>query len=97
MKLETLLMMFDILKQQDQTGMKISGNLYYQSPSASNSFHFNEQIGQFRLLKLASDLNDSSIRLQDTPITFGSVSVGDVGRLIIFDYFQNNWPQLYSE
>uniref|UniRef100_A0A915PPH7 Aminopeptidase n=1 Tax=Setaria digitata TaxID=48799 RepID=A0A915PPH7_9BILA len=49
------------------------------------------------LLKLASDLNDSSIRLQDTPITFGNVAVGDVGRLIIFDYFQDSWPQLYAD
>lgn len=51
----------------------------------------------YRLLKLASDLNDSSIRLQDTPSTFGYISIGDVGRLIIFDYFQDSWPQLYSE
>ncbi|EJD75414.1 peptidase family M1 containing protein [Loa loa] len=50
-----------------------------------------------KLLKVASDLNDSSIRLQDTPITFRYVSAGDVGRLIIFDYFQDSWPQLYSE
>uniref|UniRef100_A0A1I7VXG5 Aminopeptidase n=1 Tax=Loa loa TaxID=7209 RepID=A0A1I7VXG5_LOALO len=50
-----------------------------------------------KLLKVASDLNDSSIRLQDTPITFRYVSAGDVGRLIIFDYFQDSWPQLYSD
>ncbi|EJW88532.1 peptidase family M1 containing protein [Wuchereria bancrofti] len=49
------------------------------------------------LLKMASDLNDSSIRLQDTPLTFGYVSAGDVGRLIIFDYFQDSWPQLYTD
>ncbi|CAG9535797.1 unnamed protein product [Cercopithifilaria johnstoni] len=50
-----------------------------------------------KFLKLASNLNDSSIRLQDTPTTFGYVSIGDVGRLIIFDYFQDSWSQLYSD
>ncbi|VBB27155.1 unnamed protein product, partial [Acanthocheilonema viteae] len=50
-----------------------------------------------KLLKLASNLNDSSIRLQDTPSTFGNVGAGDVGRLIIFDYFQDSWSQLHSD
>uniref|UniRef100_A0A0R3RW20 Aminopeptidase n=1 Tax=Elaeophora elaphi TaxID=1147741 RepID=A0A0R3RW20_9BILA len=50
-----------------------------------------------KLLKLASDLNDTSIRLQDTPSTFGYVGAGDVGRLIIFDYFQDSWVQLHSD
>ncbi|VDK69103.1 unnamed protein product [Litomosoides sigmodontis] len=50
-----------------------------------------------KLLKLASDLNDTSIRLQDMPSTFGYVSAGDVGRLIIFDYFQDSWSQLFSD
>ncbi|VDN02876.1 unnamed protein product [Thelazia callipaeda] len=49
------------------------------------------------LLKLASNLNDSSIRLQDTPTVFASVGVGDVGRLIIFDYFQDNWAQIHND
>ncbi|KAM3717105.1 Aminopeptidase [Dirofilaria immitis] len=49
------------------------------------------------LLKLTSDLNDSSIRLQDVPNAFGYIGSGDVGSLIIFDYFQDNWPQLYLD
>ncbi|VDO24618.1 unnamed protein product [Onchocerca flexuosa] len=49
------------------------------------------------LLKLATDLNDSSIRLQDAPIIFGRTGSSDVGSLIIFDYFQDNWPQLYLD
>ncbi|VDK65081.1 unnamed protein product [Onchocerca ochengi] len=49
------------------------------------------------LLKSASDLNDSSIRLQDVPATFSYIGRSDVGNLIIFDYFQDNWPQLYLE
>uniref|UniRef100_A0A915AG91 Aminopeptidase n=2 Tax=Parascaris univalens TaxID=6257 RepID=A0A915AG91_PARUN len=50
-----------------------------------------------KLLDLASNLNDTSVRLQDAPTVFRSISVRDVGSKIIFDYFQDNWMRLYRE
>uniref|UniRef100_A0A0M3ILF3 Aminopeptidase N n=1 Tax=Ascaris lumbricoides TaxID=6252 RepID=A0A0M3ILF3_ASCLU len=50
-----------------------------------------------KLLDLASNLNDTSIRLQDAPTVFRSISIRDVGSKIIFDYFQDNWIRLYRE
>ncbi|VDM38748.1 unnamed protein product [Toxocara canis] len=50
-----------------------------------------------KLLNLASNLNDTSIRLQDAPTVFRSISGRGVGSKIIFDYFQDNFPRLYKE
>uniref|UniRef100_A0A0N5A7P6 Aminopeptidase n=1 Tax=Syphacia muris TaxID=451379 RepID=A0A0N5A7P6_9BILA len=49
------------------------------------------------LMDLASNLNDTTIRLQDAPSVFNYISYGSVGTKIIFDYFQDNWPRLYNE
>lgn len=51
----------------------------------------------FRLLDLASNFNDTSVRLQDGPHAFGRVDREDVGHLIIFDYFLDNWHRLYKQ
>ncbi|VDM38750.1 unnamed protein product [Toxocara canis] len=50
-----------------------------------------------KFLNMASNLNDTTVRLQDVPTVFGGVGGSDVGSEIIFDYFQDNWPQLYRE
>ena len=51
----------------------------------------------FRLMDLASNLNDTTVRLQDAPSVFTNVGAREVGDKIIFDYFQDNWPRLYDE
>lgn len=49
------------------------------------------------LMDFASNLNDTTVRLQDAPSVFTNVGNGAVGGKIIFDYFQDNWPKLYRE
>uniref|UniRef100_A0A0N4U4M2 Aminopeptidase N n=1 Tax=Dracunculus medinensis TaxID=318479 RepID=A0A0N4U4M2_DRAME len=48
------------------------------------------------LLDSALDVNNSLILLHDAPFVFRSVSKGDVGRLVIFNYFLDNWPRIYN-
>lgn len=48
-------------------------------------------------MEFASNLNDTTVRLQDAPSVFSNVAVGTVGDKIIFDYFQDNWLRLYNE
>ncbi|VDD92199.1 unnamed protein product [Enterobius vermicularis] len=49
------------------------------------------------LMEFASNLNDTTVRLQDAPSVFSNVAVGTVGDKIIFDYFQDNWLRLYND
>lgn len=49
------------------------------------------------LLDTATNLNDSTIRLQDAPSVFIKTALREVGSKLTFDYFQDNWPRLYKD
>ncbi|VDK47972.1 unnamed protein product [Anisakis simplex] len=50
-----------------------------------------------KLLTMASNLNDTSIRLQDAPTVFLNVYRDPVGKLLTFDYLQDNLARLYKD
>jgi len=48
-----------------------------------------------KLLKMATDINNTVFRLQDRSAVFTLVSQSYIGDAIIFEFFANNWSEIY--
>ncbi|KAE9554353.1 hypothetical protein FO519_002412 [Halicephalobus sp. NKZ332] len=50
-----------------------------------------------KLLKMAVDINNTVIRLQDKDTVFSFVGFNYAGKPIVFEFFTQNWNQLYHD
>ncbi|KAE9547318.1 hypothetical protein FO519_009470, partial [Halicephalobus sp. NKZ332] len=50
-----------------------------------------------KLLKMAVDVNDTIIPLNDKNVVFGLVRENFIGKSIVFKFFTENWSQIYTD